>query len=290
MESLNLKRCFAFGCSYTQWIWPTWADLIGCNFETYYNFGMSGSDNTYALNRLIDTHELFRLNPQTDLVLFGITGHGRFTWWDNETDWNTKGDYNFDDTTNAHQLLSDGKYSPVWAAYRSVNAIRNFKYLLEAMQIPHIIIPALDNLEFNHVRLYKKDRMLLDKDAINACKSLEKLYTVNETLDEFIFNLSGDFHPSTLFEKENRKETHPTVKTHFDYVKKHFPIYDTEKSRYILDIFNKESFPSHQYLTELMDDNFMLPYRSDPKIDHSVFLKPKEYLNGIYTKKRGSGL
>ena len=33
----KISRFFAFGCSYTNWPHPTWADFIGINFEEYYN-------------------------------------------------------------------------------------------------------------------------------------------------------------------------------------------------------------------------------------------------------------
>ena len=47
------KRLFTFGCSFTQWKWPTWADYIGINFDEYYNAGQAGSDNKHILNHIL---------------------------------------------------------------------------------------------------------------------------------------------------------------------------------------------------------------------------------------------
>lgn len=40
-------RLFTFGCSFTQYNWPTWADLLGREFEEYYNYGMCGGGNLF---------------------------------------------------------------------------------------------------------------------------------------------------------------------------------------------------------------------------------------------------
>lgn len=40
------KRFFAFGCSYTNYLWPTWADIIADDLEIeYHNFGQPGLGN-----------------------------------------------------------------------------------------------------------------------------------------------------------------------------------------------------------------------------------------------------
>jgi len=39
------KRLFTFGCSFTQYRWPTWANLISDQFDKFYNYGLSGFGN-----------------------------------------------------------------------------------------------------------------------------------------------------------------------------------------------------------------------------------------------------
>jgi hypothetical protein len=40
------KRFFAFGCSYTKYIWPTWADIIAEDLKIeYHNYGRAGLGN-----------------------------------------------------------------------------------------------------------------------------------------------------------------------------------------------------------------------------------------------------
>jgi hypothetical protein len=48
-----MSRFFAFGCSFTKFDWPTWADIVGTQFDESYNFGCAGAGNFYIFNRLI---------------------------------------------------------------------------------------------------------------------------------------------------------------------------------------------------------------------------------------------
>lgn len=48
------KRLFAFGCSFTSYGWPTWADIIGQNYDHYENWGRTGAGNHYIFNALIE--------------------------------------------------------------------------------------------------------------------------------------------------------------------------------------------------------------------------------------------
>jgi len=71
MNQLNLKkykRFFAFGCSFTQYKWPTWADIIGSNIEFYENWGYSGRGNHYIFNSIIECDAKHKFN-QDDLVI-----------------------------------------------------------------------------------------------------------------------------------------------------------------------------------------------------------------------------
>lgn len=48
------QRFFAFGCSFTQYHWPTWADIIGKQSDFYQNWGKTGAGNQYIFNALIE--------------------------------------------------------------------------------------------------------------------------------------------------------------------------------------------------------------------------------------------
>lgn len=283
------KRCFAFGCSYTNYIWPTASDLVGSNFDEFYNFGMSGADNTYALNRLIDVHNEFKLNSKTDYVIFGTTGHGRYTYWDRKVDWVGQGDYNFSEFCDNKKFFSQGEYSPIWAVYRSVNAIRMFKYFLSAMKIRHIIFPAIDNVHYMVKDIYKLDRKDFIPYVIEACESLEDVYDISKSLDEFMMD-KGVFHDKTYFRKEKVYETHPRTEIHYDYLKQYLPQFDTDTVKSIVPQFTAKEYPDYYTLKETMAKKYELLYRNDLTIEPSLFLK--KYPSGVDLRRnfRDSGI
>lgn len=64
------KRVFAFGCSFTSYVYPTWADIIMNempNAESY-NFGQAGGGNQFIACRIAEAHTRFKFN-ETDLVM-----------------------------------------------------------------------------------------------------------------------------------------------------------------------------------------------------------------------------
>ena len=44
---MTTGRFFSFGCSFTQYGWPTWADILGRQFDYYQNWGQSGAGNLF---------------------------------------------------------------------------------------------------------------------------------------------------------------------------------------------------------------------------------------------------
>lgn len=64
------KRIFSFGCSFTNYKWPTWADVISFDYPEaeYYNFGKSGGGNLFILSTLMAANKKYRFT-QDDLVL-----------------------------------------------------------------------------------------------------------------------------------------------------------------------------------------------------------------------------
>ena len=45
---------FAFGCSFTKYQWPTWADIAGKEFESYENWGKNGGGNQFIFNSIME--------------------------------------------------------------------------------------------------------------------------------------------------------------------------------------------------------------------------------------------
>lgn len=86
------KRVFAFGCSFTCWVYSTWADLIfkSCPNATCYNFGKAGGGNVFIANRLTEANKKFKFN-EDDLILVMWSTFARLDVWKRDHRWITPG-------------------------------------------------------------------------------------------------------------------------------------------------------------------------------------------------------
>ena len=64
------KRVFTFGCSFTYYLYPTWANIIQKNMPDaeFYNLGACGGGNMFISNRLTEANRKFKFN-EDDLVM-----------------------------------------------------------------------------------------------------------------------------------------------------------------------------------------------------------------------------
>lgn len=81
-EWSKYKRVFTFGCSFTSYYWPSWADVIF--FETpqaeAHNFGRAGAGNLMITARIAEANNRYKFN-ETDLVLVMFTTPTREDRW-----------------------------------------------------------------------------------------------------------------------------------------------------------------------------------------------------------------
>ena len=52
-----MNRLFTFGCSYTSYVWSTWADILGDNAKEFHNWGLSGAGNHYIFNSVHECNQ-----------------------------------------------------------------------------------------------------------------------------------------------------------------------------------------------------------------------------------------
>lgn len=91
IDFTKYKRFFAFGCSYTSYIWPTWADLISKEMPhaEFYNLGKTGAGNLCISSRVAEANNRFKF-INTDLVMVMFSSYTREDRWV-EYEWLTRG-------------------------------------------------------------------------------------------------------------------------------------------------------------------------------------------------------
>lgn len=102
------KRFFAFGCSFTYYKWPTWADIIAQEFteETAFNYGLCGAGNHMIAQSVMDADSFHNLG-EGDLVIVMLTNFQR-----EDRYVKSKGGWLF-----PGNIYSQGVYSKEWMEY-----------------------------------------------------------------------------------------------------------------------------------------------------------------------------
>ena len=63
-------RLFTFGCSFTRYLWPTWADIINFDLNTqYYNWGVCGIGNVSILHKMIECDLKHKFNADDTILV-----------------------------------------------------------------------------------------------------------------------------------------------------------------------------------------------------------------------------
>jgi len=79
-----MGRLYTFGCSFTSYLWPTWADIIGTQFDHFENWGRASFGNQFISQQVVECDILNDLGPD-DTVVIVWSDHLR---WDVVSKWN----------------------------------------------------------------------------------------------------------------------------------------------------------------------------------------------------------
>ena len=226
-----MKRCFAFGCSYTGWNWPTVADFVGVNFDEYYNCGQGGNSNSLIQKEVILAHKKFNFTKD-DYIIIGVTGIGRESLIEeskNNFKLTRTGDIfpnpstNHPESSKCYANLIDNWSFALW---RSVSAIETIKIFLDVCKVPYKIYPAIyfDNNKFN-----------THKGRLEQFNKLQSFLDIKESIDDFWITTN---EPSTRTFITGETDGHPSQTVHFKYFEKHFGQFYGDKS---VDLYKKTS-------------------------------------------------
>ena len=73
------SRLFVFGCSFTMYAWPTYADFLGYEFDHYENWGFPGLGNRAIAERVAECH-IKNNFTEDDTVIVQWSTHIRHDW------------------------------------------------------------------------------------------------------------------------------------------------------------------------------------------------------------------
>jgi hypothetical protein len=197
-----LKRLFTFGCSFTNYKWPTWADILAKDFDHYENWAQEGGGNHFIFNSLNEAIVRNNISKDDTVIIMwtSIIREDRYVngrWIARGSIYNQSKDF-YDD----HFIK---------------NCTDNRGYLLRDLAFIHAAGKMLDQLGVNYVFLSMIPLSNVDdytKTNADNVDDVLKLY--KETIDvikpsiyEVVFNFnwfSREFLPSDAHVKQEYKK------------------------------------------------------------------------------------
>ena len=226
-----MSRLFTFGCSYTRYAYATWADLIGVNYDNFYNFGRGGASNTYIMNKFVEADTMFNFGPE-DTVIVMLTGIGRFSYYNRTKNWTTNGDlfeYHHNTQDPVVKEFVTNMYSEDWAIYSAWIAANTIKTILTAKKVKHKLLMGIDNSNYKRTDGCK----WREEDLITQTNKTNEIYhllDVKITLDEWMKKRKFKHNEFTLWQNNKQVDRHPTTKMHSMFAKEHLSEFYTNKS------------------------------------------------------------
>jgi len=209
-------RLFTFGCSFTDYKWATWANILAYEFDCeFYNFGKSGAGNSYIVNQLTQANSYFKFN-ENDLVIVSWTNISREDRWNKSRGWITPGNI-----YSQHDY--DKNFIANWAneihfALRDFSNIDLAKKYLENLTNYHFI--SMCNIT-KHINQWENKA----KNVNQEIKDLTSLY--QDSLDCILPSFYDVLWNGDIDKKWRRdwryihkhfSDGHPTIQEHYQYL------------------------------------------------------------------------
>lgn len=216
----NYSRFFAFGCSFTNYGWPTWADLIALQYPhlKYANLGMAGSGNIAISARLQEANKRYKFNKD-DLIMVLWSTYCRESHWVNGR-WLNSGNVYNSYPDNFIKEYAD----PIGYLIRDHALIDLTNEFFENQDCKFI---AMYSCPFNYTEHNK-----LDLESEKIIQSLQELYhkTFNDSKINLyeVMNSNWSLCKQSIYEDTNdieyrihRKDFHPFSSIYATFLEKH---------------------------------------------------------------------
>ena len=178
------KRFFAFGCSFTNWRWPTWADLLRSQMPNaeYYNAGRGGAGNLYISTQYSLYDKKYKFNEDDLVVILWSTYCREDRYVKNS--WLTAGNM-------LTQNIYDDEYVQNYVDIKG--------YMIRDLAIIDNLTKALKSSKHDNIQLLSVP-VMYDADDKNITDDLSPLLNMYKDLIEEL--------PVSFFENENNQWKH----------------------------------------------------------------------------------
>ena len=226
------RRLFTFGCSFTNYKWQTWADIIGTQFEEFQNWGQAGSGNFFISSNLYECHSINKITKE-DVVLIMFSSIDRFDFINQNSDFETHGSV----YGEHHSLYGDfvfNKWSEEFGLYNSWFSITSAKQLLDSIGCEYQLMKSFNFDQIDGLEEYEKPNNI--NQRMDICLNLINKIIVGENLTEFHLKKNKQYYFDDL---PNKVDGHPPISTHLEWIKQNMKKYYVEEMDLICENWEK---------------------------------------------------
>lgn len=209
-------RLFTFGCSMTEYPWPTWADILVHDLQskghTAENWGKCGAGNQYIFAKIMECHLKNNLGPN-DWVLVCWTSFFRNDYYVEDRGWYLPG--KLQDNTVIHHKRKDTKYhiDPSHYAMRDCASIAAVKLMLESLGV-NLVFWYWNDLHIPDADLAKHEKLNFDKVVNEYSKFISTDVPIMKGLNYRNYKFKS-FWPG----QSPIAEVHPTPADYLEFIK-----------------------------------------------------------------------
>lgn len=219
-------KIFAYGCSFTSYNWPSYADILGIQYEVY-NKGASGSGNERIFYYLMQDIKENNIS-KNDIVILQWSGTERFNYLKTNNCWIGDGNVTLHHNNWIFKKIK-GWYNQSYEYEKNINLILAAQAILKQLECTCI--------EMSLYPLPEIDKTFLEND-------LQGTYQGTYTFTEFSWKTFSD----AVY-----VDSHPTVLQHYDIAKRistqanlHLDI-DMNQLQQLHNIIDKENIFGNTY-------------------------------------------
>jgi hypothetical protein len=208
------KRFFAFGCSFTTYSWPTWADIIAKEIPDHYIYAKPGAGNFYMFQALMEAIIRHKINKD-DLVMIMFTNITREDRFIKNKGWITPGNL-YHQTEYSQEFLKKHLCHHGYLM-RDLNLAQGCKLALENTGCDYDLLSMVpfDSEQSNEKKIDHVDYILqFYKNIIES---------VRPSVLDVVFNNDWESRPHrpeyfVRWQKEKFKDSHPTPAEHLEFL------------------------------------------------------------------------
>lgn len=216
-----MRRLFTFGCSFTNYIWPTWANFISNKFDYHENWGQSGAGNFYIASMVYECNQINKFN-QDDTIIIMLSSFSRYDMILRDSTWTLSGNI-YSQTRFSKEFIQD-YWSEEFGLYQTWFGLSSLKTLLDKVGCKYKIMCA-----FNLQKQENSNKITSEMKKTRITKCYEFLEPILPKLNMKDFIEEENRNGINYYKIDGDYDLHPTISMHLKWVKKHLPeFYDIE--------------------------------------------------------------